>query len=1080
MQIGYLGPLEVRFGDRTVDVPGRRLRTLLGRLATDVGRAVPPRVLIEALWPGDTPGDPANALQSLVSRLRRTLGDPAAVEQLPGGYRLAVEPEGVDAVRFVRLAATGRQQLAAGSSVHAADTLRQALSLWRGEPLPDDDSLEADAVRARLHDVHLQARADRIDADLTARAAGGPRGEVGLDGDPGLAGLVAELEQLVAEHPLREDLASLRMRAFVAVGRPAEALAAYETTRSYLADTLGTDPSPALRDQHLAVLRAQDAGPVTRRTNLRAAVTSFVGRDADAAKVEALLRSGRLVTIVGAGGAGKTRLASEVAAAWLTRVRDGVWFVELAPVGDADNLDIAVLDGVGGRELVTDPLERPERPRMTAHDRVLEVLADADALVVIDNCEHIVDATAELVADILGSCPGVRLLATSREPLGIDGESLYPLTPLGLPAADATAAEAAAAPAVALLVDRARAAGAELTLDDQTVADVVEVVRRLDGLPLAIELAAARLRVMSVAEVATRLGDRFRLLTGGRRTAMPRHRTLRAVVQWSWELLTPLERDIAERFSVFGSGASTAAVAAVCPGATPADVEDSLHALVDKSLLVPVQDHGEARFRMLETLREYGTEQLAEAGTLEQTRAAHAAYFAELVRDSDAGLRGRDQVRWLRRLDADRDNLLAGLAFLGDHGQAQDTLTMAIGLSWFWMLRENGKDAARWLRFALEVPGASETPAAPVAEAMLVVSEFAMADNNGGADDLRGGLVGIAERLESSLAVHPLVALLQPLLYFFSEQRSMANTLTERNLDSDDLWVRAASRTIRVAFRENDGDIDGMRADLERAYVEWQELGDHWGMAQLLSSRGQVRTLDGDHAGAAADFEEAQRHWRLLGSTNDDLLVTMRLADLRLRAGDFEGARRLAEDVRGEVTTAEPANFGDGRAALGDVMLGSIAYILGDEETLETIRGRVLVSVEMQREPSIWYSHLLAVAYGFLAMVAAARGELTDARRFVGESIVHGVRTNDFPILASGGVALASYAHALGADTAAAEVLGASARLRGSDDATATMIARLITSLRESLGDGFDVAYDAGKAMGRDEAIARLDPALLD
>ena len=279
---------------------------------------------------------------------------------------------------------------------------------------------------------------------------------------------------------------------------------------------------------------------------------------------------------------------------------------------------------------------------------------------------------------------------------------------------------------------------------------------------------------------------------------------------------------------------------------------------------------------------------------------------------------------------------------------------------------------------------------------------------------------------------------------------------------------------IRVAFRENDGDVEGMRADLERGYDEWQALGDHWGLAQLLASRGQVRTLDGDHAGAAADFEEAQRHLQLLGTTNDDLLVTMRLADLRLRAGDFDGARRLAESVRGE-TGSTPgssgdglASFGDGRAAFGDVMLGSIAYALGDDETLETIRAGLRGAVGVEREETIWYSHVLAIVHGFLGLIAAHKGELADARQFVGESIRNGLRTHDAPILASGGVALAAYAHALGADDDAAVILGASARLRGSDDATQTLVARLIQTLRASLGDErFDARVRRGEGHGR-------------
>jgi hypothetical protein len=406
---------------------------------------------------------------------------------------------------------------------------------------------------------------------------------------------------------------------------------------------------------------------------------------------------------------------------------------------------------------------------------------------------------------------------------------------------------------------------------------------------------------------------------------------------------------------------------------------------------------------------------------------------------------------------------------------------MALGLTWYWMLRENGTDAARWLRFALDSPGAREQPSHPVAEALLMISELAMIGSGGPAVGHRDALVATAERLEPVLGLHPLVPLLQPLLYFFAEERGRALALTDRNLQTDDPWVRAASRTVRVAFRENDGDIEGMREDLEVGMAEWKRIGDHWGLAALYASRGQLRTMDGDAPGAAADLEAALGHMRLLGSTQEDLMVNMRLADLRLRAGDFDGARRFAEAMRGAMPADEkPGELGDGRRLLGDVMLGGIALELGDVPTVQECCRRVLAAVRGVESPSIYFSHLVSIGYAFLATVAAQDGRLTDAREFAGHSIVHGTRTADFPILAACGVSVATYSHVLGKDRDAAAILGAAARLRGADDPTQLMVSRLTTALRSALGDGFDVAYAEGKAMGRDEAIARLDPALLD
>ncbi len=631
VRIDYLGPLRVTVGDQDVEIRGRRLVALLARLAMAPGRPVPVDVLADAVWPDEAPADPANALQSLVSRLRRALGGAAAVEQAPAGYRLAVAPDAVDAVRFDDLAAQGRHLLAGGDPAGAAATLRGALALWRGDPLADaGEGADVEAERVALRERHLGVLVDRIGADLRS-----------APGEAALADLVRELDELAAALPLREDVAALRLRALLDAGRPTQALLAYEAVRGTLADTLGTDPSRALRALHLEALR-QDGAPAAPPTTLRRPVTSFVGRDDDLLALTRHLARDRLVTLTGAGGSGKTRLATETAvrvldgAAGSPPAPDGVWFVELAPVTDPADLAAAVLDGLGVREVAGETISRDiglesgveARRRPHARERVLETLAGATCLVVLDNCEHLVAAAADLAADVLARAPGVRLLATSREPLGVEGEMVHPLSPLAVPADGAGESEVLASPAVRLLLDRAAAAGADVPARGDALAPLAAIVRRLDGLPLALELAAARLRLLSPSEVAARLDDRFRLLTGGRRTAVPRHRTLRAVVEWSWDLLTDVEREVADHFCVFPGGATAAAVAAVCPtwrdqpDAAGAEVTDVLQGLVDKSLLVA--DHGPdgSRLRMLETLREYGAERLATHGLGE---AAHDA-----------------------------------------------------------------------------------------------------------------------------------------------------------------------------------------------------------------------------------------------------------------------------------------------------------------------------------------------------------------------------------------------------------------------------------------------------------------------
>jgi predicted ATPase/DNA-binding SARP family transcriptional activator len=619
VQIAVLGPLELTSGGAAIDVSGARLRRLVIRLAVDAPRAVSAGELADAVWGDQRPGDEANALQSLVSRLRRVLVDSAAVAQVPGGYRLTGVTTDLD--RVTELVQQARTAAVRHDAAGAADLFGQALQLWRGSVLTDAADAEfAAPLVTYWDDVRMQLLAERIAADLTVGAT--PE-------------LVIELEGLARDFPFREEFCGQLMTALAAQGRPAEALAAYDRLRRRLADELGTDPSAELQQAYLALLRADrsEAAPdrARRRTNVRASLTSFLGRDDELKRVSALLDSGRLATIVGPGGAGKTRLAAVIATDWADRFSDGVWMVELAPVTDAANLPQAILGSLGIRS--NRVLEQGvELHRMATSDRLLDVLSDACCLLVVDNCEHLITDVAELLDTVLARCPDVRVLTTSREPLGIDGEALCSLPPLTLPRPGSSVSEARSFASVQLFSDRAEAVSADFALTDDNCDAVVEIVRRLDGLPLAIELAAARLRVLPVDEVAARLTDRFRLLTGGSRVAMPRHRTLRAVVDWSWDLLTPTERLLAERLSVFPSGATPESAVAICSDdrLSAEDVPDLLGALVDKSLL-QVSAEGGVRYRMLETIREYGIERLSERGEVSTVRLAHATFFAALV-----------------------------------------------------------------------------------------------------------------------------------------------------------------------------------------------------------------------------------------------------------------------------------------------------------------------------------------------------------------------------------------------------------------------------------------------------------------
>src|SRR6516164_8742537 len=598
MQIGILGSFEVRTDDGAfADVPGARLRALLIALALEPGRVVPKATLIDWIWGEHPPFDAANALQRLVSRLRKALPD-GLVEGQTGGYRLTVEPEAVDAVRFESLVRQARDT----EDPQRVRLLREALALWRGSAMQDVDLQESaafDAAVTRLEGLRLTAIEDRLEA------------EVGLGHD---VGLLAELTDAVAAHPVRERLVAALMRALVAAGRDTEALLVYERTREALADALGVDPSPELSALHVALLRGElGRREENRKTNLRAELTSFVGRDDDVAAVRELITEYRLTTLVGPGGSGKTRLATETARTLLGDLPDGAWLVELAAIGaekgegEVGGVAQATLAALGLRDALLGAA-----PSADAADGLIAAIREREALLILDNCEHVIEAAAKLASRVLGECRRLRILATSREPLGITGEALWLVEPLALPEGDASPGEIESSPAVRLLRDRAGAVRKDLGADERTWPTMARICRALDGVPLAIELAAARLRTMSVDQLASRLDDRFRLLTSGSRTALPRHRTLRAVVDWSWELLSDAERTVLRRLSVFSGGASLEAAERVCAGSLveQEQVLELLTALAEKSLLLAEGDSA-PRYRMIGTIKAYAAQRLA-------------------------------------------------------------------------------------------------------------------------------------------------------------------------------------------------------------------------------------------------------------------------------------------------------------------------------------------------------------------------------------------------------------------------------------------------------------------------------------
>jgi predicted ATPase/DNA-binding SARP family transcriptional activator len=1064
MQVAILGPLEVHDdGGASVAVAGARLRGLIARLALAGGQPVSTGALSAAVWDRALPADAANALQTLVSRARRALGGPATVEQSAAGYRLAVAPDDVDALRFERLVAAG--------------AVTEALALWRGPALADAGDF-AEPFARRLEELRLDATVTVLTRELDAGRA---------------AARVGELETLAAQHPLDEKLTGLLMRALAATGRQADALAAYEALRTRLAGELGLDPGSQLRTVHLAVLRGEISAPPTpagrARTNLRAQLTSFVGRTDEVARVRKALESYRLVTLVGPGGAGKTRLATEVAAgvrddpaggardgARLDSIgpddlwSDGIWMIELASVTDAADVPQAVLGSIGLRE---SRLLADGQQRVTSRDartRLLEGLADTRTLLVLDNCEHLIDACAHLADALLAHSPRLRIVATSREPLGITGESLFAVPPL------------AEDPAVRLFADRAMAVRPDFALDGETRPLVTDIVHRLDGLPLAIELAAARLRTLPLAEISSRLTDRFRLLTGGSRTALPRHRTLRAVVEWSWELLAPAERLLAERFSVFPAGATPAAVAAVCADLgrdggefAASEVDDLLSSLVDKSLLQPLADG--TRLRMLETIREYGAEKLAGRGVggapeLSVLRQRHAAHYTALMLEAAPILLTRDQVHWLAPLRADGDNTLAALHYWCETGDAENALTLALSLAIMALLLGNDTDTAEWTAEALAVPGDADAGLRTIAEAVHVVtSAMDPAAHGPGA----GAYPGLAERLDAiDIEEYRVAGLVRPVYAMFVKDDKRMRRYLEQARNATDEWLSATACLMAAGMAENDGNFDEMRVCAAEALSRFRAFGERWGLSTALRTTADIRVFDGDLDGAVAAFTEASQLLAEVGHVEDLSQVQLRLAEIAARRGDLTKARQLSAAARSTVES-------EGSLIDRGIVAAWWAAFEARWGDLETARPYLADAERYLAQfgpahPAREHLEVMVAATG--ARIAIADGDLRTAREQALRSYRAAIGAEDRPLLAQASGATAELALALGQPERAAELLGAGAVVRGADDPTEPTALLLVPLLRGRLGDDrYEACYAAGRALARPAAIDRLDPA---
>jgi predicted ATPase/DNA-binding SARP family transcriptional activator len=959
-----LGELEVRGADGSeISVSRGKQRAFLALLALRVGRVVPTDQVVDALWGEEPPPQVRNGLQALASKLRGALGAADVVVMRGSGYVLDLPADAIDVHRYEDLVAAG-QAAAAHDPKGACVLFAEADALWRGDPLIDFAYDEfAQPTISRLTEMRLAVIEERIDLEL---ALG--RTDAGI----------AELEALVAAQPLRERARGQLMVALYRAGRQADALRTFQEGRHILGEELGLEPGPELRRLEAAILdqdasldagvsRGGESGRAQRRGRVPEALNRLVGRNDELQELARLVADERLVSLVGPGGVGKTRLALEIARMRSGSLADGGYVVELAPIGDPAAVRAAIANALDAPDAVC--LE--------------EVIGDRELVIVLDNCEHVIEVAAAVADELLRSCPSLQLIATSREALRVNGETVWPVPPLSTD------------DAVQLFVARTHAAGAPLEVSDELLGVIAEICVRLDGLPLAVELAAARSRALPLRHISSRLHDRFRLLTGGSRNALPRQQTLRAVVDWSYDLLFDAEQRVFERLSVFPGGCDISTAEAVCADEllVASEIADLIQVLVEKSLVVAVRSGDVVRFTQLQTLAQYGHEKLTARGETKRTRDAMSAHFARLCSESKDAFTGAMQGEWLCSINLEQDNLRAALEWAVSNDDAETALVIAGGASWAHWLAGTQTEGARWIDTAFACSAATTDQTRALALTGRGLLRFVAGDIARADDDLHAAReIYVRDNDASGLAFT---------LSFYAETARLAGRFDEaraRRRETlgvyrgapDDVFVLGARAYSEAILAMLDDDV----VEAERCY---RTAAEKFGRSRRPAMH--AMTL-----GILADFDE--RHGRYRDAV-DELEQAVALADefgMRGFAGSLYSRLAWSLLADGDVVRAQQMiqlALDAGRrlrsphilflARAGLAVLYRVQGRDSDasnaaEQALEIHRSQGPDRFRNRIDPDFEIASVLAVCQTVLAAVAVEDGEFERAAALLGEA----------------------------------------------------------------------------------------------